>query len=60
MSNAGIVILPIQDLLGYGCDTRMNVPGIAEGNWQYRITKDQLHSINKDKFKRFNELYKRA
>ena len=59
-SNAGIVILPIQDLLGYGSDTRINVPGRAEGNWQYRITKEQLQSIDKDKFKRFNELYKRC
>ena len=59
-SNAGIVILPIQDLLGYGSDTRINVPGRAEGNWQYRITKEQLQSIDKEKFKRFNELYKRC
>ncbi len=59
-SNAGIVILPIQDLLGYGSDTRINVPGRAEGNWQYRITKEQLQSIDKEKFKRFNKLYKRC
>ena len=60
MSNAGLVILPIQDLLGYGSDTRMNTPGKAEGNWRFRITRDQLLSIDKNKFKRLNELYKRA
>ena len=60
MSNAGIVILPIQDLLGYGSDTRMNVPGRAEGNWRFRITKDQLLSIDKNKFIKLNELYKRV
>lgn len=59
-SNAGIVILPVQDLLGYGSDTRMNVPGRAEGNWMFRITKEQLHSIDKEKFRRLNELYKRG
>ena len=58
-SHAGIVVLPIQDLLGYGSDTRLNIPGKADGNWQYRVTKEQINSINKAKFRRFNELYKR-
>lgn len=58
-SNAGIVILPIQDLLGYGSDTRLNIPGKADGNWQYRVTKEQINSIDKDKFRRFCELYHR-
>ncbi len=59
-SCAGIVILPIQDLLGYGSDTRINIPGKSDGNWQFRITKEQLASIDKNKFRHFNELYKRA
>lgn len=59
MSNAGILILPIQDLLGYGSDTRLNIPGKADGNWQFRVTKEQLDGIDRKKFKRFNELYKR-
>lgn len=59
MSNAGIVILPIQDLLGYGSDTRLNIPGKADGNWQFRITKEQLDGIDRQKFKRLNELYRR-
>ncbi len=58
-SNAGLVILPVQDLLGYGSDTRLNIPGKADGNWQYRVTKEQIDSIDKNKFKRFNELYHR-
>ena len=58
-SNAGIVILPVQDLLGYGSDTRINIPGKADGNWQYRVTKEQIDSIDKRKFKRLNELYHR-
>ncbi len=59
-SCAGLVILPIQDLLGYGSDTRINIPGKADGNWQFRITKEQLQSIDKNKFKHYNELYKRG
>ena len=58
-SNAGIVIMPVQDILGYGSDTRLNTPGRADGNWMYRVTKEQLEGIDKEKYKRLNELYKR-
>ncbi len=58
-SHAGCVILPIQDLLGYGSDTRMNIPGKADGNWQFRVTEEQLNSINKAKFQNLNKMYKR-
>ena len=58
-SSANLVILPIQDLLGYGSDTRLNIPGKADGNWCFRITKDQLDSIDKNKFIHFNKLYSR-
>ncbi len=58
-SSAGLLILPIQDLLGYGSDTRLNIPGKSDGNWQFRITKEQLSSIDKEKYKRLNSLYNR-
>ena len=58
-SSAGIVIFPIQDLLLYGSDTRLNTPGRAQGNWQFRITKEQLNSIEKQKFKNFNYIFNR-
>ncbi len=58
-SSAGLVILPIQDLLGYGSDTRLNIPGKADGNWQFRITKEQLDSIDKAKFSLLNKRYSR-
>jgi len=58
-SHAGLVIMPIQDLLGYGSDTRLNIPGKADGNWQFRITKEQLDGIDKNRFRRLNEIYSR-
>lgn len=58
-SSAGLLILPIQDLLGYGSDTRLNTPGTSSGNWEYRVTKEQINSIDKSKFRRLNELYRR-
>ena len=58
-SHAGLVIFPIQDLLGFGSDTRMNVPGRAEGNWAFRLTKEQLDRIDREYYKKWNRLYKR-
>ena len=58
-SNAGLCIFPVQDLLGYGNDTRLNVPGRAEGNWLYRITKEQLGYIDTKKYKYYNSIYGR-
>lgn len=59
-SVSDMVILPIQDILGFGSDTRLNTPGIAEGNWEYRVTKEQIDNIDKEKYKRLNVIYKRA
>ena len=35
-SVANIAIVPMQDLLGFGNDCRVNTPGTVEGNWQWR------------------------
>lgn len=58
-SHAGTVIFPIQDLLKYGSDTRLNTPGKTENNWCYRITKEQLDSIDRKYYKRLNYVYRR-
>ncbi len=59
-SSAGVVMFTIQDILGYGSDTRLNFPGRAENNWRYRVTKEQLDTIDKERFRRLNELYFRV
>ena len=59
-SHAGLLMLPVQDLLLYGRDTRINKPGIAEGNWSYRVTKEQINTIYKEKFIYWNRLYSRV
>lgn len=58
-SGAGLVILPIQDILRYGADTRLNTPGTSENNWRYRVTKEQLSGIDRDYWRKMNELYSR-
>ncbi len=42
MSVAHTVITPLQDVLGYGGDTRMNHPGVGMGNWAWRYHKTAL------------------
>ena len=58
-SHADTVILPIQDLLHYGSDTRMNTPGRAAGNWEFRLTGGQLSAVNREVFREWAELYGR-
>jgi 4-alpha-glucanotransferase len=36
-SAAGWAIVPLQDVLGLGGQARMNTPGVAEGNWAWRL-----------------------
>lgn len=42
MSSAGLVIFPVQDLLGLDNRARMNRPGTAEGNWAWRLSPGML------------------
>jgi 4-alpha-glucanotransferase len=41
-SKAGLAIAPLQDLLNLGVEGRMNVPGVATGNWRWRCTEEML------------------
>ncbi len=59
-SPSGLAIMPIQDILGFGADTRMNTPGEREGNWQYRVTSEQLAGIDREKYRALNILYGRS
>ena len=45
-SGASLAVVPIQDLLGYGADTRTNTPGAPEGNWRFRIRADATRRID--------------
>ncbi len=41
-SAAALAIAPLQDVLNLGSEARMNIPGQAEGNWDWRFTWDML------------------
>ena len=59
MSHANCTIIPIQDMLGYGGDTRMNIPGTATGNWVVRFSKEDLDGIDNEWYRELNRLYRR-
>jgi 4-alpha-glucanotransferase len=41
-SPATLSVVPFQDVLGLGSDSRMNVPSVPGGNWKWRIEKGAL------------------
>ncbi len=41
-SICNLAILPLQDILGFGNDCRMNMPGTKKGNWVWRCSKEFL------------------
>ncbi|MBL9023150.1 MAG: 4-alpha-glucanotransferase [Myxococcales bacterium] len=59
-SHAQTAIVPVQDLLGLGRDARMNRPGIAGGNWSFRLLPGQLDERLAAKVHDLAELYGRT
>jgi 4-alpha-glucanotransferase len=41
-SRAALALVPAQDVLGLGSEARMNRPGIADGNWRWRLEQGAL------------------
>ncbi len=37
-SVSNTAIIPMQDFLSLGSEARMNIPGVTEGNWKWRLT----------------------
>lgn len=58
-SVAEIAVMPMQDLLRLDGKARMNTPGIASGNWEWRFQWEQLRASRKDFLKRITEQYNR-
>ena len=59
-SMAALAIAPLQDLLHLGAESRMNVPGRADGNWRWRIREDMLTDRAFDWLKELAETSKRS
>jgi 4-alpha-glucanotransferase len=59
-SVANTAIVPAQDLLGLGSDARMNRPGVASGNWRWRLTPGQLTQDVMESLGELAETYERS
>ena len=57
-SPSRLFVMPLQDLLSLGSDARMNTPGQAAGNWQWRFTRDQLDRLWAESAEYLKELAK--
>ncbi len=56
---SGLCVLPVQDILLTGGETRMNVPSVASGNWRYRLKKPMPQKLAEE-LKKLLEKYARA
>lgn len=54
-SHSKIVIIPFQDYLGLDSDCRMNTPGKAYGNWEWRFSADDLTDNLANKIKNMSK-----
>ena len=59
-SVADTAILPVQDLLGLGSEARMNRPGVAGGNWRWRLRPGQLEPRVVERLARMCATYDRS
>jgi 4-alpha-glucanotransferase len=58
-SVADLALFPMQDILGLGPEACMNRPGISEGNWVWRYTRDQLDADTPGRLLELTRLYGR-
>ena len=58
-SVANLCIIPIQDYLVKGREARMNCPGVADGNWQWRVLPNFLSQDLARSIRELADLYGR-
>ncbi len=59
-SVAVVAIAPLQDVLGLGGEARMNVPGVAAGNWEWRFRPEQFRAGVIERLGEWTERYNRV
>ncbi|MCR5664067.1 MAG: 4-alpha-glucanotransferase [Oscillospiraceae bacterium] len=61
MSTASqLFVMQMQDVLELPASARMNCPGVADGNWQWRMKPDALSASLARGVRRLTELYRRV
>ncbi len=59
-SVATLFVAQMQDYLGLGAEARMNTPGVASGNWQWRMLPDAITPELTEKIGELARIYGRA
>ena len=59
-TRARLFIAPMQDYLGLGSESRMNVPGTAQGNWRWRLAEGECTATLARRIRRLAQVYGRA
>ena len=59
-SMAALAIAPLQDVLNLGAESRMNIPGRANGNWRWRSSEGMLTDRAFDWLKKLTETSTRS
>lgn len=58
-SVASMAISPVQDFLGLGSEARINTPGVAAGNWQWRLRHGVLTDELAERIAKLTRVYSR-
>ena len=58
-SVACMAISPVQDFLGLGSEARINTPGVASGNWQWRLKQGVLNNELAERIAKLTKIYSR-
>jgi len=58
-SVADLAMAPMQDVLALGSDARMNVPGLAHGNWHWKLRPGQADGATADMLRGLGETFGR-
>ena len=58
-SVACMAISPVQDFLGLGSEARINTPGVAAGNWQWRLKHGVLTDELAERIAKLSRVYSR-
>jgi len=55
-----LFVVQIQDYLGYGPESRINIPGTVGGNWKWRILNTDITKELTKKIARVTQIYGRS
>lgn len=56
---ADLVIIPVQDILGFGPEFRMNQPGTTKGNWRFKLMEASITYDMVQRLRRMAQVYNR-